>query len=263
MSKQKKLLFVAALLAIAGIIMFYYQQFVIPDVISQTESKVRLALDENAMPRQKVAVITAKQGISKYTVITEEILKYSITFREIPKKYIIGEPVETVMQIQGKISKEELRYGEQIALGSLSEDVKWFGEYERLKEYHIVSTVAGILQSGNIIDVLVHYEDGFYDVVVPKIRVQERMQPTKESENSMSNQIAHESIIILAVNEKSYADLLLAQQLGVLETRIYLDESQPASNKTFETEWAIEKLEQIQKGQEEMASQGFNIHRAY
>lgn len=241
MSGQKKLLFLAIILGATGLIMFYYQHFVIPTVIAQTEAKVTLALDENAMPRQRVAVITDTQGVARYSVITEEILQSSITFTEVPKKYVIANPATTASQIQGKISKEDLRYGEQIALDSLSAEVKWFEEYERLKEYHIVGTVADTLQSGNLIDVIVNYENGYYDVVVAKIRVQERVRKAQRDENTVN--MNHESIIILAVDEEAYADLLLAQQLGVLETRIYLDESQPASDKTLERAWAIEMLE--------------------
>ena len=53
--------------------------------------------------------------------------------------------------------------------------------------------------------------------------------------------------LVLALNEEEYRDLELAKTLGKLETRLYLDESQPASKKTFNYEIQLNKSKILNK----------------
>lgn len=226
MRKQWTLLVIAVSCFILGAIIFYYHNIIIPEKVRQTEIKVRREIDEKAMPRKKVAVVTGKEGIAKYTVLTDEVINDNITMMEIPEKYVAQYSVSDIQQMMGKISKEDLRCGEQIVMDSLSTEAKWFEDYDRLKEYKVSGIVAGMLRSGNIIDLIVNYDNGTYDVVIPKIKVQKLIEQEQEKQK--------EYTLILAVNEEQYRDLELAKKLGNFETRIYLDESQPASVKTFD-----------------------------
>ena len=167
-----KRLFTLAIICmlLAGII-FYYNNVKLPKVAQAAEDKLRKEIDINAMPKTKVAVVSDKNGISKYTELTQKVLSEKVKFIEIPTMYVAQSVVTDLNFMEGKITKEDLRFGEQIAIESLSSEQKWFGEYQRLKEYTVSSIVADEVKAGNIIDLLVSYGDGTYDLVVPKLKV--------------------------------------------------------------------------------------------
>jgi len=240
--KDKLILILAAFcLVIAGLI-FYYNNIVIPNVQQKTELQVRRDIDLNAMPKVKTAIVTGNQGIARYTLITEDIADSCISIVEIPEKYAAKNVVTDKSQLINKVAKEDLRPGEQILNDSLSQDVKWFKDFERLKEFEVYGIVAGEVKSGNIVDILVNYGNGDYDVVVPKIKVHKLLEGSGRDGNNSKAHPGESYKIILSVDEDQYRDLEIAKKLGVLETRLYIDESQPTSAKTFVYEKAVEKL---------------------
>lgn len=234
--KDKIVLIFAIVCILVAAIIFYYSNVIIPNACEKVEWQVRKELDENAMPKGKVAVVTGSEGIARYTVLTEEIINKNIKIIEIPVKYIANQTVNDADQLIGKITKENLRVGEQIILNSLSNDKKWFGEFDRLKEYEVDSIVAGEVKSGNIVDIIVNYGNGTYDVVVPKMKIQKLVNQDQISRNGKQNEESY--TIILSVDEEQYRDLEMANTLGRLETRLYLDESQSESVKTFDCDTA-------------------------
>ena len=235
MKKQSILLVIALICVLLGGTIFYYNNIRIPGILQAKEAAVRKEVDERAMPKRTTAVVIGEEGIPKYTVMTDEIIASHIKMVEIPEKYIASGAVFDIDLIKGKISKEDLRYGEQIVLDSVSADTKWFEDDERLKEYPVSGIVAGTLQAGNIIDLIVNYDNGTYDTIVPKVKVQKLIEKEDTEEKK-------QHIIILAVNEEQYGDLEMAKKLGDFETRIYLDEGQPKSAKTFDRALAMQRL---------------------
>jgi len=249
--KQMFLLILALVCGVSGSIIFIYSKFVIPREVTKAENLIRQMYDDDAVPKVKVAVIVDKDGITKYTVLDEKILNEKVKIVDIPVKYAAYNVVGDFDSMLGKIAKEDLRYGEQVVKDSLSEDEKWFDEYQRLKEYSVTNVVAGEVKTGNIVDILVNYGNGDYDVVVPKIKVQKLIEAGSKSTNTDtsgysastgSRENNGEYLLIVAVNEEQYRDLEAASKIGKLQTRLYIDESQPASPKTFNYEKAAEKL---------------------
>ncbi len=235
MRKYDLLLVIAVFCAVISGIIFYYNNVAIPGISRDVERKVRMDVDVNSMPKTKAAVVTDKGGISKYTVINDEIINTKIKILDIPVKYTAENAVSDVGLLKGRIAKEDLRYGEQVVQDSLSTEKKWFGEYDRLKEYRVSNIVAGEVKSGNIIDVMVTYNNGEYDVVVPKTKVRKLADENGNSDTKgkVNDEKNPEHTIIIAVDEEQYRDLELAKKIGRLETRLYLDESQPQSARTF------------------------------
>lgn len=229
MLRRQKTALLAALICIlfAGLI-FFYNNIVIPRVSRQVEQTVREKVDVNAMPRKKVVVVSDKNGISKYTVLTDEIANGKLKLVDVPVEFAAEGSAIDIDMVRGKITKEDLRYGEQVSMDSLSVDKKWFGDYDRLKEYEVKSIVAGEVKSGNIVDIAVSYGNGRYDVVVPKVKVRKLIKETDKEKNE------DRYTVIISVDEVMYRDLELAKKLGNLVTRLYLDESQPPSKKTFD-----------------------------
>ncbi len=232
-----KLLIVILILITLSAVFYYYENFRIPNIVSSTSQQIRGEIDINAMPKELVAMVIDPEGIPKYTEITQEIIDQKIIMAEIPIKFIPDGAVNSIESILGKITKEELRLGEQLVMDSFSKEEKWFNELERLKEFSIISTVADELKSGNIVDILVVYGNGDYDVVVSKVKIKKLIEGQVEDNPNCKAQI------VIPVNEVQIRDLIAADQLGDLDVRIYLDESQKASDETFEYEKAKEQLQ--------------------
>ncbi|MCX7921399.1 MAG: SAF domain-containing protein [Clostridia bacterium] len=262
LKSQKKLLVWVLVCIVFAVTIFYYNNYKIPQLSKQIETKIRREIDDNAMPKQKVAVVIDSAGISKYTELTEQMINEKIQIVDVPIKYLVKNPANDIDLIIGKIAKEDLRPGEQISLDSLSSDKKWYGEYQRLKEYKVTSIVANEVKTGNIIDIVVAYGNGDYDIVVPKTKVIKLVTPPTEQQqganqdnsqsqnqegtqnNTQSNNpgsVNDGYTLIMAVDEEQYRDIELAKQLGKLETRLYLEENQQPSKKTFNYAAALAK----------------------
>jgi hypothetical protein len=261
--RRQNIFFAAAavLLVIAGIL-FTYNSIVIPKVKQQTEEQIRMQFDDSVMPKRKVAVVEDKGGIRKYTILTDDILS-KIKLIDIPEKYAEPDTVSSFEELRNMVALEDLRYGEQISLGSINKDKKQFEDYDRMKEYPIRSIVAGEVKTGNYVDVVVSYNNGDYDVVVAKKKVLKLIEtdvdPSKEQvqqEPQKNNPIGaapsqelnkpqtaqlKEYTMIISVNEEQYRDMELAKQIGSLETRLYFDESQPPSKTTFNYDSAMKE----------------------
>lgn len=237
---QKYLIAVGVTLLLLSGVIFYYQKIKIPKVSRAVETSVRAEIDEQAMEKRLVWVVADERGISRYTEMTEEYIAQSLVQKEIPLAYLTEGAITDLNQIKGKITRESLAYGQQLLPNFFMTQENWYGDYDRLKEFPVKSLVADEVKTGNLVDVLVHYGNGDYDVVVPKIKVQRIVYPLI-NEESGENGEALPYTILLAVEEVDYRDLTLAKELGHLETRLYLDQEQPPSVKTFNYEKALKR----------------------
>lgn len=234
--KKSNLVFIALICLISTLLIFYYNNIKIPRVIQETEALVRSESDLEVMKKRNVAIVKGEEEIPKYTALTEDIIERYIEVRSIPVKFAVENGVEDIDLIKGKITQEVLRTGEQITYDSVSAEKKWFEDYDRLTEYSFSCIVAGEVKEGNIIDVLINYDNGDYDVVVPKIKVR------KLIENKLDEESVKDYTVVLALNEELQRDTELASKLGYFEARLYIDESQRKSIKTFNYDIAKEKL---------------------
>ncbi len=218
-------------------VMFYYNNYKIPKMLKQTENGIRAEIDINSMPVQKVVVVVDKVGISKYTELTDEVVSQKLALADIPAKFVVSGAVTSLEAARGKVAKEDLRPGEQIPGDSLSDEKRWYGEYQRLKEYAVASIVADEVKAGNIVDVTVVYGDGSYDVVVPRSKIIKLVA----GKGAVDGVKPDTYTIVIAVDENQYRDLELAHRLGKLETRLYIDENQKASKRTFDYSKALRR----------------------
>lgn len=223
MKNRRTMGWIALICILLAATIFYYNNVKIPGL----EKKIRQKIDVTAMPKVNVAVVKENEVISKYTQLTEEIINQKIQIVEIPVDYANKRAVSDTDLIRNKIVKEDLSSGEQILEDSLSTEEKWFGDYDRLKEYVVRTVVADEVKQGNIVDILVNYGNGTYDVVVPMTKVRKIIKGI-EKETSIPVYT-----LVFSVNEEANKDLQLASALGTLETRLYIDESQKPSQKTF------------------------------
>lgn len=247
LKNQKFILLIAvSLLLMAGTI-YYFNNIRIPGLTTRLEKEIRAKIDVAAMPKTRIAVVADKEGIPKYTQLTDEIIKAKVKIVDIPTDYVASNAAFDIDMLKNKITKEDLRFGEQIILDSLSTEQKWFGDYDRLKEFAVKSIVAEEVKPGNIVDLIVNYRNGTYDVIVPKTKVR------KIYKSEGKDGIISSYTLIFSLDELSYRDVLLASKLGYLETRLYIDESQKASAKTFNYSVQSKKIPLIKVDEKDSA----------
>jgi len=227
LKNQKFILIIVVFLLIMAGTIYYFNNVRIPGLTMRLEKDIRAKIDVTAMPKMRIAVVSDKDGIPKYTQLTDEIITSKIKIVDIPTDFVASNAAFDIDMIKNKIAKEDLRFGEQVVLDSLSTEEKWFGDYDRLKEFAVKSIVAEEVKPGNIVDLIVNYRNGTYDVIVPKTKVR-KIYKSESKDGTISSYT-----LIFSLDELSYRDVLLASKLGYLETRLYIDESQKASDKTF------------------------------
>ncbi|MCT4611768.1 MAG: hypothetical protein N4A47_00195 [Clostridia bacterium] len=254
MKKQRSYLIIAFFLVLITGIFFYYNEVRIP--------QVRIEM-EKTFKEDAVWVLTATNEIEQSTRITEDIINNSIDVMLVPKDDVEGFLVKGAItatldtgyflnddvgkkstrsrvkqelienaRLKGKFTTETLSAKEQILRSSIDNSGKsWATNDEKLKDYEVSNFLAGTLEEGQEVDVLVNLENGAYEVVAAKKRVEKLIAPDESGTNDPA-------IIILSVNEKEYRDLNMAEGLGKLELRKYNNSEQPAARVTFSYEQA-------------------------
>ncbi|WP_113675856.1 hypothetical protein [Vallitalea guaymasensis] len=236
-------------LTIAGVL-FFYENIRLDDELEKRENNVRKEIDLQYMEKVLVATIKPDYKVGKYTAFTKEFVEEAIVMNEVPKKWVVDNYVFDKALLVGKVAKEDFRSQEQISFDDLSDEKVWFGDYDRIKEYSFATNVAGQAKKGTIIDVTVTYGNGDYDVVIPKTKVLDIIDNTDENGNLLPDKELRYEIILSIENEIDYRDMELAALLGTFKPRMYHDESQPASEKTFD----YEKMLQVKKLQDKIVS---------
>lgn len=258
-------------LLILSIVFFYFNNFKLPKVINETEAKVRQEVDVEAMPKVLVATVTDPEGIGKYTELTDKLIDEKIQLVEVPEPFAIHHGVSSLEELRGMVLKQDFRVGEQISKFALTEASKWYGRYDRLKEYHVKTIVADTVQVGHLVDVIIHYGNGDYDVLLSKVEVRGLIRGTEtglepDETNPWNLYRDNDYLVTFAVDEKDYMNMKLAENLskvvsltyqrnlsdtqanafnGFFELRAYIDEDQPESVITFNYDKRLKQLEDI------------------
>ncbi len=242
------LLLIIVCLSYSGIL-FYYNKIKIPKVIEKTKIELQNTNENGEVITMVNAVILKNEdGLKKYTKLNDEIIKDYFEVREIPSNLAINKHITSTDMLSNKVLKEDLEFNEQVSLNDLADEKKWFTDYERQKEYKVKTLVADTVKEGNIVDLIINYGNGDYDVILPKVKVEKIISPFNSKDDDINNNVAKREsdkdfIVIFNIEDESiYAELELAKELGYFETRLYIDESQPASKKTFDYNKALEKL---------------------
>lgn len=236
---------------------FYYGNIKLPKELRDQEERLRQEIDVNAMPVVLTAIVKDPKGIPKYTKLTEKLIEERIEWVEVPEKFALQRGARSNIDLIGKVAMEDLRQNEQVNKSSLSDEEVWFGRYERIKEYIVKTIVAEEVEEGNLVDLIVNYGDGDYDVVLSKVKVKKLLKgnvmgsDTETRESSLYRD--NEYMVTFGVDEIDYRDLIAAEKLanliaekheteGYFELRLYIDNDQPPSMKTFNYETKYKKM---------------------
>lgn len=243
---SKKTSILISAIASIGAMILLYQAVIIPKVEDDVRAETVQEVDLNAQPT--VSVVTVKPGMSidKYTLLTQELVDAKLEVKQVPETMAIADSVMDTSMVVGMITSTKLIENSQLSNQLLADQNDWFGDYDRLREYEIDNTVAGIAQVGNLVDIVIEYGNGDYDVVASKKKIV-GTKGTINATNAPTDPAAPvanvqaNNTMVFSVDEVEYANLTLAKEIGTLAIRLYNDEEQATSKVTFNAVDAMKK----------------------
>ena len=237
----------------------YFTSYFVPDAVAARENLLREELTGN---EELVSVAFSLKEINKYTVVDEEFIDQYIVYKEVPKSFINNETVTNNAVVLGNITLVDIKPDTMLYNQYFMDDEEWFDNTKREVELNVDNIVADQVQPGNLIDVILNYEDGTYDVLLSKIKVNKVISPYivrqvndigvvewVTLENPAQRNSDRDFIITFNANEEEFRNLTLGKKLGILETRRYIDESQEPSEVTFDYTEGLRRT---------LSDQGFN-----
>jgi len=236
------------ILLVAGYtgVFYYYENVSVPAREKEAVELYKQQVGFEYTTMKPVARMKKNVGIDKYTVIDQAMVDEYVEFVQMPLVVAEAGVIETKEELVNKVTKEEITPGEIILKEALEDNQVWFGDYDRIKDYKIKTNLSGTLKEGMLVDIIVVYANGDYDVVVPKQKVLKLVDLAESGPNVDKTKGSFE-ILVSIPNENDYRDMVLADTMGVFELRRYHDVGQPASEKTFDYKkmLAVKKLEEI------------------
>ncbi|HCC06755.1 MAG TPA: hypothetical protein DEP72_01125 [Clostridiales bacterium] len=243
MKDQKVWLVIGISCLIFGIMVAYITKGYLP--AKNKEIEARYAKDYAAV---SVFMIADEAGLYSNTMVTEELFtQKTIVPVLVPTKFIPTDSSGFLVYTEGekadmlqKRTNVELVKGAFVLKKSIGESTYPDDlQYKRRKEYTFKNNVAGEVKTGSMIDVLVNYLTGDYDVVIPKIKV-EKVVAGVDGTAAVAGEATTDAIstlgqitVILSVDEMQFRDIELAEKMGNLQSRVYEDEEQAPSLQTF------------------------------
>lgn len=227
-------------LGVAVVLIGAYTFFIIP----RREESVRAAtiaqVDVNAMPKVSVVWVKEGQAISKYTQLTDQIIADKLEVVQVPASFAVQDVASDTMLVKDQVITVDLVSHSQLSSAQLTGKDDWFGKFDRLREFRINNTVAGQVQTGNLVDIVVEYKDGDYDVVAAKKKITSIKASGVLNQTTINPdgtpaavQLGETNDMVFSVDEEEYARLTNARNDGDLMVRIYIDETQEPSKITY------------------------------
>lgn len=206
-----------------------YTFIVIPSVRSEEKRVYESKLSDQAGGYINVLTYNGDTPLLSSTVITESLEDYFGTV-QMPVSCASAEYVSEFEDILGLQLEYTICTGQQVSFQNFRKFVSAANGDEKLKEFRISSLVAGQAVPGRFVDILIRYPDGSCAVVVPKIQIYDIQQiiSVQYQENAQDGYTA-----VFAVTDEEYNDITDACREGVLDIRIYLNEAQKPSVKTY------------------------------
>lgn len=223
----KTAIFLLSMAVVSGI----YTFIVIPSVKKEEKEIYEKKIETEMYTYISVLTYTGDTPLLENTIVTEAI-KTCFAKVQMPLGCATSDYVSDFEDICGMQLKYSICNGQQVSYSNFKDFLKDADGSERLKEFQINNLVAGQAMPGRYADILLKYPDGSSAVVVPKIQIYDIQ---KENEGSIASNKKNTNgyTMVFAVNEEEYNDLIEAIKEGVLEIRIYIDELQVASEKTY------------------------------
>ena len=222
----KTALFLLSLAVVAGI----YTFIVIPSVKKEEKEFYEKKLEQEMYTYMSVLTYTGDTPLLENTIITEAV-ETCFEKVQMPLGCVTSDYVGNFEDICGLQLKYTICKGQQVSSQNFKEFLKDGDGTERLKEFQIKSLVAGQAMPGRFADILLKYPDGSSAVVVPKIQIYDIQQEDIGSSAKNKNEDGY--TVVFAVNEEEHNSLTEAVKEGLLDIRIYVNDEQLPSEKTY------------------------------
>lgn len=227
--KKNYILKIAVLFIVVALVAGIYTFVVIPSVRKEMQVEFDRKLAQEVMSYRQVLVYDGQTPLLEGSVITE-INRSNFKSIDMPKGAVRSEYVTAFDDIIGCEVQYTICSGQQVSYENFTSFSPLNDPDERLKEFKIAGLVANHAMIGNYIDMIVCYENG-YDIVVPKVQIYDIATDYENGKYEIDNNGMF--TIVISVTETEYRDLMYAKEDGVLDIRIYHDENQEASVKTY------------------------------
>ena len=221
----------AAFLLCMALLAGIYTFLVIPSVRKEEKEIYEEMLAAETQGYVTVLTYNGDTPLLSDTIVTEAIASHFVTV-QMPSGCVTSDYVSDFEDICGLQLKYAICRGQQVSYQNFKEFLKDAEGNERLKEFRISSLVAGQAQPGRFADILLSYPDGSTAVVVPKIQIYD-IQRDPETNGAFIQDENECYTAVFAVTDEEYRDLVDAGKEGVLDLRIYIDQTQDASQKTY------------------------------
>lgn len=220
-------IFLLSMALVAGV----YTFIVVPAVEKEQKEIYEKKIEMEMHTYINVLTYTGDTPLLEDTIITDAVIEHFKTV-QMPIGCVTSDYVSDFEAIKGLQLKYAICNGQQLSYQNFKSFLKDIEGNERLKEFEICSLVAGQAMPGRFADILLRYSDGSTAVVVPKIQIYD-IQSQIEKRIEITNGESKMHTVVFAVTEEEYNDLISAGKEGVFDLRIYLNESQPASEKDY------------------------------
>lgn len=177
----------------------------------------------------KVLTYNGDTPLLSGTIITGMISPYFTTVR-MPADCVTSDYVSDFEDILGLQLEYTICGGQQVSFKNFRKFLYDIDGGERLKEFQICSIVAGQAVPGRYADILLRYPNGNIAVVVPKIQIYDIQRCSSDETYA---DIQGNYTYVFALDDEEFSDITYAGREGILDVRIYLDEKQAPSVKTY------------------------------
>lgn len=227
--KKNYIVKIALLFVVVALVAGIYTFIVIPSIKKEMQKEFDRQVAQEVMSYRQVLVYDGQTPLLEGSVITE-INRNNFKNIDVPGGALTSDYVSSFDDIIGCEVQYTICSGQQVSYSNFTQFAPLNDPDERLKEFKIAGLVANHATIGNYVDVIVCYEDG-YDIVVPKVQIYDI---AIDRENGIYEKDDKDMYtIVVSVTEAEYSDLIHAEKDGILDIRIYHDENQAASVKTY------------------------------
>lgn len=228
--KKDKLFSGAIFLCFMSIVAAIYTFVVIPNIKEQERKRYDTALENIEESYVPVMVYEGTSPLPAGTILDEKTQDLFIQKR-MPAFCLSQYALDTFSSAEGHALVYGIVPGQQLTADILEEPALFDGESRRIKEFKVSNLVGEKVFPGSLVDILVQYENGQYDIVVPAIRIYDILTEEAGTKYIIDEQGMY--TILVGVTEEAYGDLYAAQRKGTLEVRLYPDTGTSFSMKTF------------------------------
>lgn len=228
--KKDKLFSGALFLCLMSLVAAIYTFIIIPNIKEQERQRYDTALEQIEESYIPVMVYQGTSILPAGTMLDEKT-KNLFTQKRMPAFCLSKNAMAEFDLAEGLVLSYGIAPGQQLTADILEEPELFDGESRRIKEFKVSNLVGEKVYAGSLVDILVQYDNGQYDIVVPAIRIYDILTDDTGTEYIIDETGMY--TILVGVTEEEYGDLYAAQQISALEVRLYPDPEMEPSMKTF------------------------------